>query len=58
LAEKFTAPSHAILTSAAEEEEGIKGETLEDMLDKKAERLAALKTRAIEYDLYELFEVP
>ena len=39
--------SHVMLTSAAEEAEGIKGETLEDMLVKTAERLASLKTCAI-----------
>ena len=58
LTENFTAPSHAMLSSAAAEAEGIKDETLEDVLVKTGERLSALRTRAIEYDLYELFEIP
>ena len=43
LAEKFTAPIHAMISTAAAEAEGIKGEMLEDMPVKTVGRITNMK---------------
>ena len=58
LVEKFMAPSHAMLSAAAAEAEGIRNDTLEEFRVKTTEETSALKTRVVEYNMWELFLLP